>query len=66
MPGPRNIPHVWAFVGESPGRLLITYTPAGRIQEWFERDRKKGDYVNDAALYHALGMELLGPPLSLK
>jgi mannose-6-phosphate isomerase-like protein (cupin superfamily) len=64
--GPRNIPHVWAFVGETPGRLLIAYTPAGRIQEWFERDRKKGEYVNDAALYHAFGMELLGPPLSLK
>jgi mannose-6-phosphate isomerase-like protein (cupin superfamily) len=64
--GPRNIPHVWAFVGESPGRLLIAYTPAGRIQEWFERDRKKGEYMNDAALYHAFGMELLGPPLSLK
>ena len=58
--------HVWAFVGESPGRLLIAYTPAGRIQEWFERDRKKGEYVNDAALYHAFGMELLGPLLSLK
>jgi quercetin dioxygenase-like cupin family protein len=64
--GPRNIPHAWAFVGESPGRLLIAFTPAGRMQEWFERDRKKGEYVNDAALYHAFGMELLGPPLSLK
>ena len=54
------------LVGESPGRLLIAFTPAGKIQEWFERDRKKGEYVNDEALYHAFGMELLGPPLSLK
>jgi mannose-6-phosphate isomerase-like protein (cupin superfamily) len=51
--GPRNIPHAWAFLGESSGRLLIVYTTAGRIQ-------------NDAALYRAFGMELLGPPLSLK
>jgi mannose-6-phosphate isomerase-like protein (cupin superfamily) len=64
--GPRKVPHAWAFVGESPGRLLIAFTPAGKIQEWFERDRKKGEYVNDAALYHAFGMELLGPPLSLQ
>jgi len=64
--GPRNVPHAWAFVGESPGRLLIAFTPAGKIQEWFERDRKQGEYVNDAALYNAFGMELLGPPLSLK
>jgi mannose-6-phosphate isomerase-like protein (cupin superfamily) len=64
--GPRKVSHAWAFVGESPGRLLIAFTPAGKIQEWFERDRKKGEYVNDAALYHAFGMELLGPPLSLQ
>jgi mannose-6-phosphate isomerase-like protein (cupin superfamily) len=64
--GPRNISHAWAFVGGSPGRILIAHTPAGRIQEWFERDRKPGEYKNDAALYHAFGMELVGPPLSLK
>jgi mannose-6-phosphate isomerase-like protein (cupin superfamily) len=64
--GPRNIAHSWAYVGESPGRLLIAFTPAGRMQEWFERDRKKGEYLNDAALYRAFGLELVGPPLSLK
>lgn len=64
--GPRGIAHAWAFVGDSQGRLLIVYTPARKMQEWFERDRKKGEYMNDAALYHAFGMELVGPPLSLK
>jgi mannose-6-phosphate isomerase-like protein (cupin superfamily) len=64
--GPRNIPHAWAFVGESPGRLLIAFTPAGKMQEWFERDRKKSEYVNDAALYRAFRMELVGAPLSLQ
>jgi mannose-6-phosphate isomerase-like protein (cupin superfamily) len=64
--GPRNIPHSWAFIGDSPGRLLIAFTPAGKMQEWFERDRKKGAYMNDENLYRAFGMELVGPPLSLK
>jgi len=64
--GPRNVPHAWAFVGQSPGRLLIAFTPAGKMQEWFERDRKKGAYVNDRDLYREFGMELIGPPLSLR
>ena len=29
--GPREIPHAWAFVGTTPGRLLISYAPAGKI-----------------------------------
>lgn len=61
--GPRNVAHTWAFVGDSPGRLLIAFTPAGKMQEWFER--KAGQYVMDAAAYRDYGMELLGPPLSL-
>jgi len=36
------------------------------MQEWFERDRKKGEYMNDAALNRAFGLELVGPLLSLK
>ena len=64
--GPRRIPHVWAFVGDSPGRLLIAFTPAGKMQENFERDRKAGEYRSDADVFRAYGMELVGPPLSIK
>jgi|SRR5205085_9890659 len=64
--GPRNIPHAYAFIGPSDGRILISFTPAGRIQEYFERPRTPGVYVSDAALYRAYGMELLGPSLSVK
>jgi mannose-6-phosphate isomerase-like protein (cupin superfamily) len=63
--GPRNVPHAWAFIGQPAGRLLVGFVPAGRMQEWFERDRKPGTYVNDAELYRSFGMELLGPPLTL-
>ncbi len=61
--GPRNIPHAYAFVGSSTGRILISFTPAGKIQEYFERPRTPGVYVADAELYRAYGMELLGGPL---
>jgi mannose-6-phosphate isomerase-like protein (cupin superfamily) len=65
--GPRELAHAYAFVGPSDGRLLIAYAPAGRMQQYFERPRTPGTYItNDAALYREYGMELLGPPLSLK
>ena len=28
--GPRNVQHVWAFVGDQPGRILSVITPAGQ------------------------------------
>lgn len=64
--GPRRIPHAWAFVGDSPGRLLIAFTPAGKMQENFERDRKAGEYRSDAETFRAYGMELVGPPLAIE
>ena len=63
--GPRRIPHAWAFIGDSPGRLLIAFTPA-EMQENFERDRRAGEYRSDAEVFRAYGMELVGPPLSIK
>ena len=65
--GPREVPHAWAFVGDSPGRLLIAYAPAGKMEMFFaERDKRGGTaYSTDLALYHACGMEVLGPPLPL-
>lgn len=64
--GPRDVPHRWAFVGDTPGRLLITFTPAGRMQEWFTRPRTPGTYADDPALFRRYGMELLGPPLKVE
>jgi quercetin dioxygenase-like cupin family protein len=64
--GPREVPHAWAFVGNTPGRLLISYAPAGKMEAFFAgREKRGGDtaYSTDAAMYRAWGMELLGPPL---
>jgi mannose-6-phosphate isomerase-like protein (cupin superfamily) len=66
--GPRGISHAFAFMGEGSGRLLITYAPAGRMEEYFaSRSKDLGGrtaYVNDAAKMAAFGMELLGPPIT--
>ena len=45
---PRNIPHVWAYLGQQPGRMLFAFTPAAKIESFFEEASKP-----DAKLAHA-------------
>jgi quercetin dioxygenase-like cupin family protein len=61
---PRRVPHVWAYIGDKFGRLLITFTPAGKMEAFFREVSKAGAMPpQDPALWRAHGMELLGPPL---
>ena len=56
-----------AHVGERPGKLLIAFAPAGKMEAFFRdnaKRQKEGEYLNDRAVYRAYGLELLGPPLS--
>jgi quercetin dioxygenase-like cupin family protein len=62
---PRAIPHAYAFVGPSTGRLLIAYTPANQMEAFFRGRTEGAQYSTDAARYKAFGMELLGPPLAI-
>jgi quercetin dioxygenase-like cupin family protein len=64
--GPRNVPHAWAFVGEGAGKLLLTFTPAGKIEAFFnEVTKTKAAPAQDKALFAAYDMVLLGPPLAI-
>ena len=65
---PREIPHVWAFTGNSPrGRVLITFMPAGKMEAFFREVTKANAMPpQDPALWKAHGMELLGPPLKVE
>jgi quercetin dioxygenase-like cupin family protein len=65
--GPRRVPHVWAHVGDGRGRILIAFTPAGRMEAFF-REVTKADAMppQDPALWRENGMELLGPPLPVE
>lgn len=64
---PRRVPHVWAYVGDGRGRMLIAFMPAGRMEAFF-REVTKADAMppQDPALWQAHGMELLGPPLAIE
>ncbi len=61
---PRRVPHVWACVGDGRGRILITFSPAGKMEAFF-RIVTQADAMppQDPELWRAHGMELLGPPL---
>ena len=63
--GPRKLPHAYSFVGDAPGKLLIVFTPANRIEEFFRGRTEGAQYSTDAERYKAYGLELLGPPLQL-
>jgi len=62
---PRSVPHVWAYVGEAPGKILIGFQPAGKMETFFQEAAKISDFAADEKLYRACEMEVVGPPLSL-
>ena len=65
--GPRNVPHVWAFVGDGPGRILSVVTPAGRVEEFFRATGKVHTPPPlDPDLFHSYGFKLVGPPLAIE
>lgn len=60
--GPRKIPHTFAPTGPTPGRMLIAFSPAGTMEQFF---RGASSPQQNADYYRKHGMELLGPPLKV-
>ena len=64
--GPKNLPHVWAHIGEDIGKILIVFSPAGKMEAFFREVTKAHAMPpQDPGLWKAHGMELLGPPLAI-
>lgn len=63
----REVPHVWAHVGDARGRILVAFMPAGKMEAFFREVTKANAMPpQDPALWRAHGMELLGPPLPVE
>lgn len=63
---PRKVPHVWAHVGDGRGRIMITFSPPGKMEAFFREVTKANAMPpQDPELWRAHGMELLGPPLKV-
>ena len=65
---PRMIPHVWAYVGDKPGTLLLAIQPAGSLEEFFMKScamTRPPTQQEAEQLFAAHGMKVVGPPLAL-
>jgi mannose-6-phosphate isomerase-like protein (cupin superfamily) len=65
---PRGTPHCFQNVGDTPGRFLVMFTPAG-MECYFEAQAALSpggmDTDEHRAVAAAAGMEILGPPLAV-
>lgn len=68
---PRRVPHAFTFLGgDQPGRLLVGFTPAGRMEDFFRELERRGAFFGsgtdeDRARLREFGMENVGPPIQL-
>ena len=61
--GPRGVPHTFVPVGETPARMLIAFTPAGQMEDFFREQEKLGVPFKNPADFARFGMKWVGPPL---
>jgi quercetin dioxygenase-like cupin family protein len=62
---PRGVAHTWQNVGADPGRLLVTFAPAG-MEGFFERlsSMREFDLAEFRRAGAEHGTEVVGPPLA--
>jgi hypothetical protein len=58
---PRRIPHAFCGVGDKPGRMLIAFTPAGKMEQFFRDTAIPNGPKLDAPLFSRYEMEYVGP-----
>lgn len=63
---PRNIPHGFLAIGEDPHQMILTYQPAGKMEDFFHDMRnpsyRKGKSIEQCFKEH--DMEIVGPGLT--
>ena len=69
--GPRRVPHAFIYDGKGLGRLLVGFTPAGRMEQFFRDLEKRGEYFGNGTAadretaHREYGIVNVGPPLKL-
>jgi hypothetical protein len=58
---PRRVPHTFSSVAATPSRLLIAFTPAGRMEAYTRDSEKTGPPADPAAWFRKYDMEYVGP-----
>ena len=65
---PRMVPHVWAYVDDTPGTLLLAVQPAGSLEEFFRESCEMTELPTPEEadrMFAAHGMKVVGPPLDV-
>jgi quercetin dioxygenase-like cupin family protein len=69
--GPRRVPHAFVYDGSGPGRLLVAFTPAENIEQFFRDLESRGQYFGNGTpedkeiARRKYGIVNVGPPLTL-
>jgi len=69
--GPRRVPHAFVYDGVGPGRLLVGFAPAMRIEQFFRDLAERGEYFGNGTnaeketARRLYGIVNVGPPLKL-
>jgi mannose-6-phosphate isomerase-like protein (cupin superfamily) len=58
---PRRVPHAFSSVGATPGRMLIAFCPAGKMEQYFRDAENNRALAGDAEFMRRYEMELVGP-----
>jgi quercetin dioxygenase-like cupin family protein len=61
--GPRLIPHGFCAMGAKPGRMLIAFTPAGKIEDFFRTVAISNGPKMSAEVFSRFDMQYVGPPI---
>jgi mannose-6-phosphate isomerase-like protein (cupin superfamily) len=64
--GPRGIPHVFAYSALGRNRMLIAYSPAGQMEDFFLAGDTNPAKLQDTSFIETHGMTLTGPGLTLR
>lgn len=66
--GPRNVPHCFAKVGPGEGRLLMTFQPAGKMEDFFQKVSegmlKTMNETQQDTFREEHGFKRVGPPIN--
>ncbi|HEY3989262.1 MAG TPA: cupin domain-containing protein [Acidobacteriaceae bacterium] len=59
--GPRLVPHTFSSVAPTPGRVLIAFCPAGKMEQYFRDIQDPKAPAGDAEFMRRYDMERIGP-----
>ena len=58
---PRLVAHTFSPVGTTPGRLLIAFTPAGKMEQYFRDAEREKHLAGESEFLQRYEMERVGP-----